>query len=73
MRIFKFMYLYCLGREAKERKKRSTDVTGHGDCSASLLLMKKPFSDVIIYALDEQEGNRLGAWTCNCTEIEFIF
>ena len=53
MRIFKFMYLYGLGREAKERKKRSTDVTGHGECSASLLLMKKPFSDVIIYALDE--------------------
>ena len=55
------MYLYCLGREAKERKRRSTDVTAHGECSASLLIMKKPFSDVIIYALDEQEGDRSSA------------
>ena len=47
------MYLYCLVQEAKERKRHSTDVTGHGEWSASLLLMKKPFSDVIIYALDE--------------------
>ena len=42
-----FMYLYCLVQEAKERKMRSTDVTGHGECSTSLHLMKKPFSDVI--------------------------
>ena len=61
MRLLKFMYLYCLGREAKERKRRSTDVTAHGECSASLLIMKKPFSDVIIYALDEQEGDRSSA------------
>ena len=53
MSIFKFMYLYCHGRETKERKRHSTDVTGHGECLASLLIMKKPFSDVITYALDE--------------------
>ena len=50
---FHVYYLYYLDQEAKERKRRSTDVTGHVECSASLLLMKKPFSDVIIYVLDE--------------------
>ena len=53
MKNFKFIYLKCLEQEAKERKRRSTEVTGHGKCSASLRLMKKPFSDVIIYALDK--------------------
>ena len=53
MKNFMFMYLYCLVNKAKERKRRSTDVTGYVECSASLLLMQKPFSDVIIYALDE--------------------
>jgi len=53
MKNFMFIYLYCLEQEAKERKRRRTDVTGHGKCSASLRLMKKPFSDVVIYALDE--------------------